>query len=131
MNQTLRSVLAGAALLPAAGVMAADDPGIQGALRENIQQSMKQFINANTLDGTFHYYDAVGGRLLKLTLDELHDGIVKKGGFYVSCADFRDQNGRKIDIDFMVRQSAGILKTTQAIVHAIDGKKRAYHLEEG
>lgn len=52
-----------------------------------------------------------------------------KNGFYVSCADFVDQHGRKIDIDFLVRPAGDRLKTTQAIVHSIDGDKRQYHLE--
>jgi len=32
---------------------------------------------------------------MKLKLDRLQDGIVKKGDFYVSCADFFDRNGKK------------------------------------
>ena len=73
--------------------------------------------------------DSMEGKLLKLKLDELHNGIVKKNGFYVSCADFKDQNGRKIDIDFLVRPSGDRLITTQALVHSVNGEKRKYHLE--
>lgn len=110
--------------------LAANDPNIKGDLRTNIQQSMNHFINHQSIDGAMYVYDSVDGKLLKLKLDELHSGIVKKGDFYVSCADFKDQHGRKIDIDFMVRPSDGKLITTQALVHSVDGKKRKYHLEK-
>lgn len=109
--------------------LAADDSTIKGSLRENIQSSMKEYIEHQSISGSIYVYDAVDGKLLKLKLDKLHEGIVKKGAFYVSCADFKDQNGRKIDIDFMVREKDDKLITTQALVHSVEGEKRKYHLE--
>ncbi len=108
---------------------AEDDPSIKGQLRQNIQTSMKSFIRSETIDGTFYLYDPVEGKLLRLKFGKLHEGIVGKGDFYVSCADFVDQNGRKVDVDMLVRDSAGKLITTQAIVHAVNGSKRQYQLE--
>jgi len=90
---------------------------------------MNDFINNQTIDGSMYIYDSVKGNLLKLKLDKLHSGIVEKGGFYVSCADFKDQNGNKVDVDFMVRPSGDKFITTQALLHKVDGKKRKYHLE--
>jgi len=109
--------------------LAGNDPSIKGDLRIGIKASMNQYINKQTIDGALYVYDSVDGKLLKLKLDELHSGIVEKNGFYVSCADFKDQNGRKIDIDFLVRPSGDQLVTTQALVHSVNGNKRAYHLE--
>jgi hypothetical protein len=110
-------------------VHAADDPGIKGAIRQNISQSMGDYIRANTINGSYYMYDAIEGRMLNLKLDALHEGIVKKGEFYVSCADFFDANGRKVDLDFLVIPDGEHMVTTQAVVHAVDGKKRKYHLE--
>ena len=109
---------------------AGDDPSIKGDLRTNIQSSMQQFIEQQSIDGAMYVFDAAKGGLLKLKLEALHSGIVKKGDFYVSCADFKDQKGRTIDVDFLVRPTGGTLLTTQALVHSIDGKKRKYHLEK-
>jgi len=111
-------------------IYAGDDPSIRGDLRSNVQKSMSNHIDHQSIDGRMYVYDAVDGKLLKLKLEKLHSGIVKKGKFYVSCADFIDQKGRKIDIDFMVRLKAGELITTQALVHSVDGDKRKYHLEK-
>ena len=112
------------------GAFAGDDPSIKGNSRTNIVSSMNQFIKKQTINGQMYLYDAVAGGLLNLEFIELHKGIVKKAGFYVSCADFKDQHGRAIDVDFLVRPSGGKLITTQAIVHSIDGDKRDYHLEK-
>ena len=109
--------------------IADDDPSIKGKLRQDIQTSMKNFIRSETIDGTFYLYDPVEGKLLRLKFDKLHEGILRKADFYVSCADFVDQNGRKVDVDMLVRDSAGKLITTQAIVHAVNDSKREYHLE--
>lgn len=111
-------------------VYAADDPSIKGDLRSNVQQSMADFIQQQTIDGHMYVYDAVDGKLLSLKLKKLHSGIVKKGDFYVSCADFTDQKGQKIDVDFMVRSTGDKLITTQALVHSVAGEKRKYHLEK-
>lgn len=117
-------------LFAATTAWAGDDPSIKGDLRSNIQASMNDFITGQSVDDTMLVYDAVDGKLLELSLDNLHSGIVKKGDFYVSCADFIDQDGREIDIDFMVREKNDTLITTQALVHSIDGEKRTYHLEK-
>lgn len=117
-------------ILASFAVSAANDASIKGDLRQNIQKSMNYFIDTQTVNGSMLVYDAVKGKLLKLRLKKLHEGIVQKGDFYVSCADFIDHEGRKVDIDFMVLPIGQKLVTTQALVHSIDGKKRKYHLEK-
>ncbi len=113
----------------ASSTLAADDPSIKGDLRTRIQFAMSDYAEAQTIDGVVRLYDPVEGKLLRLKFDALHSGIVKKGDFYVSCADFVDQMGRKIDVDFLVLPDGKNLRATQAIVHSVDGNKRAYHLE--
>ena len=128
IKRIVQSVLVLSVMLSAQS-FAANDPSIKGDLRSNIQQSMADFINTHSVDGKVFLYDSVKGGLLKLKFDNLHSGIVKKGGFYVSCADFIDQNNRKVDIDFLVVPNGNKLVASQALIHAIDGSKRKYHLE--
>ena len=118
-------------LLPASRPAgAADDPSIKGDVRTQTQAAMNGFIEAQTVGGVVRLYDPVEGKLLELKFDKLHSGIVRKGDFYVSCADFVDDSGRKIDVDFLViPDDSGKLRATQAIVHSVDGDKRKYHLE--
>ena len=111
------------------GAVAGDDPSIKGDLRGGIQTAMKSFIDGNTVGDVYYIYDPVDGKMLNLKFKELHNGIVKKGDFYVSCADFTDASGKMVDLDFLVIPDDNQLQVTQAIVHAVDGKKRKYHLE--
>jgi len=109
---------------------AGDDRSIKGELRENIQNSMEKYITKQTIDGKLYVFDAVQNKLLTLTSGKLRPGIVKDGEFYLTCADYTDQNGNKIDLDFMVRKSGKTFITTQTIVHAVEDKYRPYHVRD-
>lgn len=111
-------------------VSASNDTSIKGELRTNIQNKMKQYITNQSIDKKLYVYDSVQNKLMELDFVELHTGIVKKGNFYVSCADFIDQDNKKVDLDFMVRPSGEVLITTQAIVHSVAGNKRTYHVSD-
>ena len=125
------TVVAAAMLLGliATSAQAGDDPSIKGDLRTNVHKAMDAYVAQQTIDGALRLYDPVEGKLLSLGSYELHSGIVKKGDFYVSCAGFVDQEGRKVDVDFLVLSNDGQLQTTLGIVHSVEGKKRKYHLE--
>lgn len=112
-------------------LLAGDDPSIQGELRKGIQASMTAYIDDHTVDGTFWHYDAVTGAVLELEFQELHAGIVKKGKFYVSCADFTDPAGQKLDLDFLVVGDKDGLTAVQGFVHKIGDEKRSYDLVGG
>lgn len=129
MRKRIALFIAALLVLEMTAAFAGDDPSIKGELRDNITQSMNAFINENTLTDSFVIYDPVAGELKKLQLQKLHSGIAKKSDFYVSCADFKDSSGKLYDIDFLVIDDGGSVKTVEAVVHAADGNKREYHLE--
>ena len=110
-------------------LLAADDPSIQGKTRANTQKAMAEHISDNTYNGSYIVYDAVTGELLRLKFGKLHKGIVKKGDFYVSCADFTNASGSKYDLDFLVVDNGEEFEVYEAIVHKVDGNKRKYSLE--
>ena len=125
-----RKILTAALLLGlTTAAFTADDPSIKGATREGVQRAMQSHIAKNTLADRYVIYDAQTGHLNRLAFKELHAGIVKKGDFYVSCADFLDGQGKKYDIDFLVAQKNGAYHVLQGLVHSIDGEKRKYHVE--
>lgn len=108
---------------------AADDPSIEEPIRGQIQASMQQWIERATIDGVFRYYDPVDDKVVALSDVNLHAGIVRKGAYYVSCADFTDASGRKVDVDFLVLPDGDGVRTVQALLHKVDGVKRPYTLE--
>ncbi len=110
-------------------VFAGNDSSIQGDLRTEIKIAMQTLIERNTINNTYRLYDPIKGKLLHLQLVKLHEGIVKKGDYFVSCADFKDAEGKLVDLDFLVLKDGTKMIATQAIIHKADGKKRKYHLE--
>ena len=91
---------------------------------------MEQYITNQTIDGKLYVFDAVQNKLLELTSGKLHKRIAKDGEFYITCADYVDQDGQKVDLDFMVKTSGDKQVTTQTIVHAIADKYRPYHIKD-
>lgn len=118
-----------AIMITTGSAWAGDDPSIKGELRQAIKEAMMHHVEATTIDGRYVIYDVVEGKLKKLKFAELHEGVVKKGDFFVSCADFVDAAGHKYDLDFLVAKKGDRLRVFQGLVHSIDGAKRAYHLE--
>ena len=110
--------------------LAANDPNIKGEKRRAIQEAMQEHIGQNTVNGHYILYDTVTDDVLKLKLAKLHDGIVKKADYYISCADFHDRDGTYFDLDFMVIEKDGKFRALQGIVHKVGDVKRKYHLED-
>ncbi len=113
-----------------AGSFAANDPSIRDQTREGIQSAMKSHIEKNVFGGKYVVYDAVEGELKRLKLKRLHEGIVKKADYYVSCADFVDGRGDLYDLDLLVVEKNGEFRVLETVVHSINGNKRKYHLED-
>ena len=109
---------------------AGDNLSIKGQLRTDIINSMEEYIAKQTIDGKLFVFDAVQNKLLELKSGKLRKRIAKDGGFYVTCADYTDQNGRNVDLDLLVKKSGNKYITTQTIVHAVDGKYRPYHVSD-
>ncbi len=108
---------------------AGDDPSIPSEHKTLVQQAMATHIKAHGVADRYVIYDAVEGDLLRLQFGELHPGVVRKGEFYVSCADFTNARGALVDVDFLVARGEGGFRVIESVVHKIDGAKRPYHIE--
>ena len=116
-------------MLMAVAVSTADDPSIRVRLRSQVWVTTDDYLLSQMPDGgTMRLYDPIENRVLQLEIVTPHDGIDRKGDFYVRCVDFIDQHGRKIDVDFLVLQNGQPMQVTQAIVHKIDGVGRRINL---
>ena len=124
------AILLSLATLFAASAHSADDPTIPKEEKAVVQEAMKAHIDANRVGEKYVIYDGVEGELLRLGFVELHAGVVRKGGFYVSCADFTSADGTMIDVDFLVAGDRDDLRVLDAIVHKVAGTRRPYRVEE-
>ena len=118
-----------AALLLAASAHAGDDPSIPAKRKAGVQKAMAAHIDANRVGDHYVIYEAVAGKLLRLRFGELHAGVVRKGEFYVSCADFTDADGTPIDVDFLVAGDEDGFRVLEGVVHKVGDAKRPYHVE--
>lgn len=107
-----------------------DSQSLKGQTLEGIMSAMRSHIEGNSVDGKYVVYDAVAGKLRKLTFDKVHEGIMKNHGFYVSCADFVDDHGGRYDLDLLVVDKGGSFQVLETVVHAVNGETRKYHLED-
>lgn len=117
-------------IIATGSVVAGDDPSIRGQQRTAIKSAMNSHISNTLVGGKFVIFDAQSGELMRLQFKELHKGVVKKGDFFVSCADFEDKKGKLYDLDFLVTPLGNDnYQVIQSLVHAVDGDKRPYHIE--
>ena len=124
----LASLCAAGLMLMAVAVSAGDDPSIRGTLRPQIWETIDDYLVTLMPDATMRLYDPIENRVLRLEFMTAHEGIVRKGDFYVGSAGFVDQDGRKIDVDLLVLQTEKPMQVKQAIVHKIDGVERQINL---
>ena len=114
-------------LLPAT---AADDPNIPAKTKEKVLTALTAHIQSVQAkhQGSFPVLDFTQGKVIDLTLEKVHAGVVKKGddGFFVSCADFRGKDRVLYDLDFLVDEN---FEVVLSFLHKKDGKKYNYEVE--
>ena len=128
MKRTFLLVLC-AAVATGAVAVAGNDPTIQGETREGIQRAMFAHVMDTNVDGVYFIYDPEADTLLRLTFKDVHAGIVRSAGYFVSCADFFDADGQQYDLDFIVVGSDGKFTVVDTIVHKVGDAKREYKLQ--
>ena len=97
--------------------------------KQGVQTAMQEYIKVGTVDGVYHYYDPVEGKMLRMKGGDLHAGVKRQGAYYTSCADFVDQFDRNLDVDFIVVKEDSSFRIIQGLLHKVDGEKREYDLE--
>ena len=104
-----------------------------------VQEAMKKYVDTLIADNNGFMPMLHEGKVLELELafsekypDAFHEGVVKYGSLYTSCADFVDpKTGDKYDIDFLVSMNNDSITVVQPLVHSLNGVKSPYDLEHG
>ncbi len=83
--------------------------------------------------GFFMVYDKDQKKTLTLTLDKVHKERLSKlkDNEYFVCADFKATDNHTYDLDIFMEQTEHGLKTTQILVHKVDGVARYSWIKEG
>ncbi|MBE9503424.1 MAG: hypothetical protein IME96_04555 [Proteobacteria bacterium] len=120
-----------------AGEHPADHPaGEQSAVTtETIAKAIDAHVKneSNQKGGYFIVEDRVAKKTLSLKLDKIHRerlSAIDKG-HYFACVDFTNEDGKKYDIDFFLKDKKGKLKVTETMVHKEEGKERYNWVKKG
>ncbi len=98
--------------------------------REAVQSAMLEYIDATKINGKHLIFDAVKGDYVSARFVKLHTNLALVADtFYVSCADFVDDDGNTVDLDYMVAEQDGYWAVFQSVVHMRDGTLRQSHME--
>jgi len=116
-------------LLTASVAMATSEPpqernekcGLEPGLVNQVQTATRSFIEAQMVDGVYLYYDASMGEVRRLELKMLHPLVGKEGELYVARADFFDDEGRPVEMKFLVIMQHNQARALQAVAHRIGG----------
>jgi len=78
-----------------------------------LQIALEQHIKVNSATGYYRFEDISAQQSLELTLLHLHPVIYKIGGSYLMCADFLDDSGETVLLDFIIdRREMGYIVTS-------------------
>ena len=73
-----------------------------------LQSDLQKHIYRSLVNGAFHTLDSKTGEVIALYPRVSHPMILQMGEYYVMCADFRDDAGNDVDIDFyMIKKPRG------------------------
>lgn len=67
-----------------------------------LQATMHQTITRNLVDGKYFYFDASAAEVHALYPAKTHPMILRMGEHFVLCTNFRDGDGKEVNVDFYV-----------------------------
>ena len=76
------------------------DDRVPTAQKASLQVAMQQHIDRSVVNGKFLHLDTKTGQVEPLHPVTAHPMIMLMGEHCVLCADFRDRNGKPVNIDF-------------------------------
>jgi len=107
MNRRQIALAALPLLLAATGARASADTSTKLSIesRTQLQAAMQSHIDRISIGGVFPYVDLKTGQVRKLHPAAGHPMMLRLGDHFVLCADFRDEAGKAVNIDFYVARA--------------------------
>jgi len=106
-------------LITASFAVASSELPIEPRVLNQVQNATRSFIEERMVDGFYLYYDVSTDRLERLEFKMLHPQVIKDGDLYVAHADFFDDEGRPVDMKFLVVMRDNEPHTLQAVAQAM------------
>lgn len=128
MKRLFYALLAVVVLTGFSAFAATDNETLDADTREDILRVTMEYIEANTVNGIYRFYDVVTNDVVHLKFKKLHSGIRTTDDFFNSCANFENGEGVHYDMDFLLIQNEdGGFTVTQPYVHGVGKQQRPHH----
>lgn len=104
--------------------------------KSEVEKNLTSFIDTRSTkaEGMFVVQDNLLKTSRKLTLDKIHSDkiVLLEDGTSFVCADFKDANGDRVDVDFFMTPNAqGAVKNVSKVqIHKINGAPRYTYVEK-
>ncbi len=70
-----------------------------------LQAAMQTYIDKNSVDGALRVNDTETGSTLSLYAVKAHPMVMRMGDGFELCAEFKDADGKDMQVNFMINQS--------------------------
>ncbi|WP_299852285.1 hypothetical protein [uncultured Roseovarius sp.] len=74
-------------------------------IRTELQVALQRHLERSQIDGAIHFVDQDTATVQKLYPIKAHPLIFKGNNFFVMCAELRDEQGEKYEVDFYLVQA--------------------------
>lgn len=85
-----------------------------------LQMILMEYIDNKMVDDHVIYFDPASKKLVKFYPANLHPRIIASGDVYFLCADFRDEKGAEVDVDFVATRIDGRFHIIQTMINNRD-----------
>ena len=85
-----------------------------------LQISLMDYIDRHSVDGRFMHFDTGQRSMVAYYPANLHPMIVPVGDIYFLCADFRDETGSEVEVDFVAARDGEGFRVLQTMVNQRD-----------
>lgn len=131
MIKTIRNIALSTLLVVASWSPSLAGGSISQEDKVALQMALLEYVDANLIGDQFFYFDPNSEATIALYPANLHPMIVPNGEIVFLCADFRDADGGKVDVDFVARKQDGEFFVFQTLVNNRDVVRRAMKRNKG
>lgn len=110
-----KSALFAAAMLVAAG--SANAAAVSMDDKVALQAAMFSYIDNQSIDGVIPHVRLDSGEIVDLVPTKAHPMVLKFGDDFVLCTDFRDPEGKFVNVDFYLKRREGTFAVFQTEIN--------------
>lgn len=107
---------------------------VSGNLRSELRAAMVDYIDANSVDGTYFHLDPANGTVVTYEPVEVFAVVLKLGEHFVICSSFDTRDGKTVYLDFLAVHAEGEARVLEAFAekrHVTRKMVRAHQEAEG